>query len=67
MDTYLDNLAAAATQEKDVLEKLVNNKTNLITQLAALTKKFEQLSSQENSSNSNGTPKLNGKKMRFIK
>ena len=44
LDAYLDNLAAAATQEKDVLEKLVNNNTNLITQLTALTSKFEELS-----------------------
>ena len=71
LDTYLDNLAAAATQEKDVLEKLVNNNTNLITQLTTLTSKFEQLSNQQKGSNSggnsNGTPTLNGKKMQFIK
>ena len=40
IDYYLDSLAASATQEKVVLERLVNNNTNLITQLAALTKKF---------------------------
>ena len=71
LDTCLDNLAAASTQEKDVLEKLVNNNTNLITQLTTLTSKFEQLSNQQKGSNSggnsNGTPTLNGKKMQFIK
>ena len=30
MDAHLDNLAAAASQEKDVLGKLVNNNENLI-------------------------------------
>jgi len=54
-----------------VLEKLVNNNTNLITQLTTLTSKFEQLSNQQKGSNSggnsNGTPTLNGKKMKFIK
>ena len=43
---YLDNLAAVATQEKDVLEKLVNSNTNLITQLTVLTSKFEELSKE---------------------
>ena len=31
MDTYLDDLAAPATQEKDALDQLVNNNVNLIT------------------------------------
>ena len=66
MDSYLGNLAAAATQEKDMLEKLVTNSTNLITQLVALTNKFEQLPSQDYSSSSSGTPILNGKKMKFV-
>ena len=39
MDTYLDNLAAAATQEKDVLDKLVNNNEKLNTLLETLTNK----------------------------
>ena len=71
LDACLDNLAAAATQEKDVLEKLVNNNINLITQLTALTSKFGELSNQQNGGNSggnsNGTPMLNGKKLKFIK
>ena len=45
MYSYIDNLASALTQEKDVLEKLVNNNTDVITQLAELTNKFEKLSS----------------------
>ena len=38
MDSYLDNLEAAATQEKEMIEKLVNDNKNLITQLEAFTK-----------------------------
>ena len=66
MGCYLDKLEAAATQDKDALEQLVNNNTNLVTQLAALTKKFERFSSQENSSSSRGTPVLNRKKMKVV-
>ena len=66
MDTYLDNLSVSATQEKDVLDQLVNNNTNLITYLTTLTGKFEQLSNQQGSGNSNGSPMLNGKKMKFV-
>lgn len=43
MDSYLDNLTAAATQEKEVLEDLINNNAKLITQLEVLTKKYDQL------------------------
>ena len=43
---YLENLAAAATQEKAVLGDLVSNNTNLIAQLETLTKKYEQLNVQ---------------------
>ena len=32
MDAHLDNLAVAATQEKDVSDKLVNNDENLSNQ-----------------------------------
>ena len=67
IDSYLDNLAAAETQEKDVLEQLVNSNTNLITQLIELTKKFEQLSCQDNSSNSSGAHTINGKMIKFVK
>ena len=66
MDSYLDNLDAAATQDKDVLEKLVNNNANLITQLASLSNKFEQLSSQEKSSITRIVPMSNAKKMTLI-
>ena len=54
-----------------MLEKLVNNNTNLITKLTALTSKFGELYNQQNGGNSggksNGTPMLNGKKLKFIK
>ena len=33
MSTYLGNLAAAATQEKDALDRLVSNNEKLIEQL----------------------------------
>ena len=69
MDTYLDNLTAAATQEKAVLEELVSNNTKLIRQLEVLTKKFEQLTSQGGSSgnsSSDGTLMLNGKKLKLV-
>ena len=63
ISTHLDNLAAAVTQEKDVLDRLVNKTEKLVTQLETLTAKFEQLSSNHNStSTSNSTvPMLNGK------
>ena len=67
MDSYLENLAVATTQEKDVLAQLVNNNTNLLTKLTELIKKFEQLSSQDNSSKSSSAPMFNGKKMKFVK
>ena len=68
MDSYLDNLAAAATQEKDFIDRLVNNNEKLITQLETLTAKFDQLSSNPNSiSTSNSTiPMFNGKKPKFV-
>ena len=63
MNTYLDNLAAAATQEKNVLDQLVANNTKLVQQLEVLTKKYESL--KNNSSNSQ-EPAINGKKMKFV-
>ena len=69
MSTCLDNLAAAATQEKDVLDKLVSNNEKLVEQLERLTTKYDQLSSNNNrsTSNNNGTstPMLNGKALLF--
>ena len=50
-----------------MLEQLVNKNTNIIKKLTALTSKFEPLSIEQDGSNYNGTPMLNGKKMRFIK
>jgi len=41
IDTYLDNLAAATTQEKDILAQLVTNNINLVKQLELLTSKVQ--------------------------
>ena len=68
MSTYLDNLAAAATQEKDVLDRLVSNNEKLVEQLERLTTKFDQLSSNNNGNTNNSTtPTLNGKSLQFKK
>jgi len=48
IDLYLNNLAATATAEKNVLDKLVKNNEKLIDQLAKLSAKFESLSSPNN-------------------
>ena len=63
MSTYLDNLDAAVTQEKDVLDTLVSNNEKLVDQLEKLTNKFDQLSSSNNgaSFNNSNVPMLNGK------
>lgn len=67
MDTHLDNLAAAASQEKDVLDQLVANNTSLIKQLEVLTSKVQQLSgSGTNSSTASATPMFNGKRLKFV-
>ena len=66
MDACLDNLTAAATQEKDVLDKLVTNNASLIKQLETLTSKFQQLSSQSQSYSDSSTPMLYGKKLKFV-
>ena len=68
MSTYLDNLAAAATQEKDVLDRLVSNNEKLVNQLEKLTNKFDQLSSNKNgTSTTNSTvPMLDGKRLKFM-
>ena len=63
---YLDNLAAAATQEKAVLDDLVRNNTNLIAQLETLTKKYEQLNVQGEKVASSNVPMLNGKRLKFV-
>ena len=63
---YLDNLAAAATQEKVVLDNLVSINTNLIAQLKTLTKKYKQLTIQEDKVASSNVPMLNGKKLKFV-
>ena len=66
IDTYLDNLAAVATQEKDVLDKLVSDDSKLVSQLEILTSKFNQLSNQSSTSTVNNIPMLNGKKLKFV-
>ena len=66
MDAHLDNLAAAATQEKDVLEQLVTNNSSLVKQLEVLTTKVQQLSGQGHSSRTSDTPMINGKRMKFV-
>jgi len=65
MDLYLNNLAAAATAEKNVLDKLVKNNEKLIDQLAKLTAKFESLSSPNNSQTGD-KPKYRGKNLLFV-
>ena len=69
MSTYLDNLAAAATQEKDVLDRLVSNNEKLVEQLERLTTKYDQLSCTNNKStyNKSTTPMLYGKPLHFKK
>ena len=69
MSTYFDNLAAAATQEKDVLDRLVSNNEKLVDQLERLTTKFDQLSSNNNGNRNNNStiPMLNGKRLKFKK
>ena len=67
MDTYLDNLVAAATEEKDVLEQLVTINTSLVKQLEVLTTKVQQLSSQSiGLSNTLDVPIINRKCMKFM-
>ena len=44
MDTFLDNLAATATTEKDALDRLVKNNEKLVEELGILNK-FWQYSS----------------------
>lgn len=66
MGTCLDNLAAAATQEKDVLDKLVSNNAKLVGQLELLTKKFEQLSNQDKDSANSSVPLHNGKRLKLV-
>ena len=68
ISTHLDNLAAASTQEKDVLDRLVSNNKKLVDQLERLTNKFDQLSSNNNSNrNSNSTvTMINGKRLKFV-
>jgi len=65
MDSYLNNLEAAATAEKNVLDKLVKNNEKLIDQLAKLTAKFESLSSPNNSQTGD-KPKYKGKNLLFV-
>ena len=66
MDTYLDNLAASATQEKDVLDKLVSNNEKLVNQLETLTAKFNQLSGNARSDRNDSTPMFKDKKLKFV-
>ena len=66
VNLHLDNLAAAATQEKVVLDNLVSNNTKLIAQLETLTKKYEQLTIQGDKVASSNVPMLNGKKLKFV-
>jgi len=65
MDSYLNNLAAAATAEKNVLDKLVKNNEKLVDQLAKLTAKFKSLSSPNNSQTGD-KPKYKGKNLLFV-
>ena len=62
MDVYLDNLAAAATQEKNVLDQPVSNNTKLVAQLEALTNKFNELSNKGNGTSDSNVPMIYGKK-----
>ena len=68
MNTCLDNLAVAATQERYFLDRLVSKNEKLVNQLEKLTKKFDQLSINNNgTSTSNSTvPILNGKRLKFV-
>ena len=68
MDTHIDNLAVDATQEQDVLDRLVTNNENLITKIETLTSKFDQLSSNLNSNSTNNStvPMFNGKNLKFV-
>ena len=68
LNTHLDNLAVAVTQEKDVLDISVSNNEKLVNQLETLTKKFDQLSINNNgTSTSNSTvTMLNGKRLKFV-
>ena len=66
MDTHLDNLASSASQEKGVLEKLVNNNKKLITKLDTLTNKCNQLSGDEKGSSDDGTLMLKEKNLKFL-
>ena len=63
MSTYLDNLAAAVTQEKNVLDRLVSNNEKLVDQLERLTNNLDQLSSNNNGNRTNKSdvPMLHGK------
>ena len=63
MDAYLDNLASAATQEKDALQQLVANNTSLVKQLGILSEKHKQSSNKDTTSSSNDAPMTNGQKM----
>ena len=66
IDACLNNVSAAASQKKDVLDKLVNTNKKLIAQLQTLTNKHNQLSGDEKGSSNDGTSTLKGKNLKFV-
>jgi len=61
----LNNLAATATSEKNILDKLVKNNEKLIDQLAKLMAKFESLLSPNNNQTGD-KPKYKEKNLLFV-